>query len=147
MTANSERDGYPLGRAGRVLLTLWSLFLLTGFAVAGRLEPDPRGFGTHQRLGLPPCSFMDLFAIPCPSCGMTTSFANFMRGRFVQAAHANVAGLLLAVVCAVQIPWCWKSVYSGRLWKITQPDVALLSLLLTLSGICLAQWILRVFVL
>ena len=137
---------YPLGRAGRLLFVLWSLVLVGGFTLAASLEPDPRGFGTHQRLGLPPCTFRLLFGIHCPSCGMTTSFSNFVRGRFIEAARANFAGLLLEVLCVLQIPWCWWSVYRGRMWKLAQPDVALLWLLLTVCGTCALQWMVRLTV-
>lgn len=136
-------EGYPLGLVGRVLLGLWSLFLAAGFATAVSLEPDARGFGTHQRLGLPPCSFRVMFGIPCPSCGMTTSFSNVIRGRFIDAARANVAGLMLAVVCLAMIPWSWRSVWTGRLWKIDNPDTALLWLLLAICGAALLQWAVR----
>src|SRR5690349_23695282 len=114
--------GYPLARGGRWLLVGWSLFLLGGFALAFSLSPDPRGFGTHQRLGLPPCTTRALFGIPCPSCGMTTSFANFVRGRFLQAARANTSGLLLAAVCAVQLPWIAASVARSRLIGVRRLD-------------------------
>ena len=140
MSSLSTRSGYPVGRVGRGLLVGWSLLLLAGFSLAFSLEPDPRGYGTHQRLGLPPCSFKFMFDIPCPSCGMTTSFANFVRGRFVEAARANVAGLLLATVCAVLIPWCLVSAWRGRLWNVDRPDMSLLWLLLVLAGVCLLQW-------
>ena len=146
MTDNLERSGFPLGRTGKMLLGFWSLFLLLGFAVALSLEPDPRGFRTHQRLGLPPCSFRTLFNVPCPSCGMTTSFSNFMRGRIIEAARANLAGLLLAVACAVQIPWCWLSMYSGRLWWVSRPDVGLICLLLLLCAVIALQWVTRLIV-
>ena len=133
-------------RVGRGLLVLVSLLLIAGFGLALSLEPDPRGFGTHQRLGLPPCTFIAIFDIPCPSCGMTTSFANFTRGRFVAAADANVAGLLLAGVCFVLIPWCWASAWNGRLWKVDRPDRTALAVLITICGVCLLQWIVRVSV-
>jgi hypothetical protein len=139
-------NGYPLTRTSRALLAVWSLLLLAGFGVAFWLEPDPRGFGTHQKLGLPPCLFQLLFGIPCPNCGMTTSFAYFIRGDLRQAAHANFAGLVLAIVCAAQIPWCWWSVYCSRLWKVNRPDVLVVSLVLTLAAVCVLQWVLRLFV-
>ena len=103
MNENLDDSDYPVHRFGRWLLIVWSLFLVSGFALAVSLEPDPRGFGTHQRLGLPPCTFRSMFNISCPSCGMTSSFANFVRGRFRQAAEANSAGVVLAIICAVQI--------------------------------------------
>ncbi|MGH7127701.1 MAG: DUF2752 domain-containing protein, partial [Planctomycetaceae bacterium] len=101
------------------------------------------GYGTHQQLGLPECTFRTMFGIGCPSCGMTTSFSNFVRGRFLQAARANVAGLFLATLCAVQVPWCWISVCKGRLWKIERPDVAVLWLLVSIILITSGQWIAR----
>lgn len=136
-----QRTGYPLGTKGRVFLVAWSLFLLAGFFLATRLEPDPRGFGTHQRLGLPPCTIRVLFEIPCPNCGMTTSFSNFVRGNFVQAARANAAGLLLATICVLQIPWCCISAVQGRLRYILHPLPALLVLLSILVTVGLLNWL------
>ena len=141
----SDRSGHPLGRTGRVLLAAWSLLLLSGFAVALWLEPDARGYGTHQGLGLPPCTVRVLFGIPCPSCGMTTSFSHFVRGQLILAAQANAAGALLAIVCAIQIPWSWLSVYQGRLWQVSRPDVCLIWLLSILCGVCVLQWASRMF--
>lgn len=145
MTIEDHRNGYVLGRKGQVLLCVWSAFLVGGFSVALWLEPDPRGFGTHQRLGLPQCSFQAIFAIPCPSCGMTTSFSNFTRGNIVASVRANVAGFLLATVCAIQIPWCWVSIYRGRMLWVERPDVALIWLLVMVLGIASVQWAVRVF--
>ena len=101
VTIQEEQAGYPLSWVSRVLLAMWSLCLVAGFAVALALEPDPRGYGTHERLGLPGCTFRTIFGVRCPSCGLTTSVAHFVRGHFVAAARSNVAGLLLAVVCAL----------------------------------------------
>jgi Protein of unknown function (DUF2752) len=143
MTIRPDSVEFPVHRFGRALLLLWSLFLVAGFLLAAALEPDSRGFGTHQRLGLPPCSFRSMFQIPCPSCGMTTSFANAVRGRFAEAARANSAGFILAILCAVQIPWCWISMVRGRLWKVSQPDVALLWMLGIVCSASALQWVLR----
>src|ERR1700742_4113164 len=90
---------YPLEKSSRVLLLLWGLFLCSGFLLARWLEPDPRGFGTHQRMGFPPCTFRVMTGFPCPSCGMTTCFAHYTRGQWQQALDANAAGGVLAVVC------------------------------------------------
>ncbi|VAX38719.1 hypothetical protein MNBD_PLANCTO02-2630 [hydrothermal vent metagenome] len=135
-----SEHGYPLGTVQRYLLAFWSLFLIAGFALAVSLEPSPLGYGTHQKLGLPPCSFLILFDIPCPSCGMTTSFANFVRGRFIASAQANVAGLLLALFCFLQIPWIGISFFRRRMWLIEKPDIFFLWILIFLTIICLARW-------
>ncbi|MFN0054574.1 MAG: DUF2752 domain-containing protein [Planctomycetales bacterium] len=133
--------GFPVSRGGRWLLLAWSLLLLGGFALAGSLEPDPRGFGTHQRLGLPPCTFRVLCDIPCPSCGMTTSFAYLTRGQFAQAIHANIGGTLLALVCAAQIPWCWLSAWRGRMVGIAHPTNSLLAVVLTVAAVSTVNWV------
>lgn len=56
------------------------------------LEPDRRGYGTHEQLCLPPCAFRAHFGIPCPSCGLTTSLALTARLRVVQAAYVHPLG-------------------------------------------------------
>ena len=79
-------DALPvLGKALRVGLVLIAAGLLTVFVIAVRLNPyyangRPRSMETHRELGLPPCSFYELTGLPCPSCGMTTSFSLLMYG-------------------------------------------------------------------
>jgi Protein of unknown function (DUF2752). len=64
------------------------LFLATAI-VAFVLHPDPAGIGTHRQLGLPACWMRALTGWPCPSCGLTTSFAQLANGnlRLAFAAH------------------------------------------------------------
>ncbi|MGQ0637525.1 MAG: DUF2752 domain-containing protein [Planctomycetaceae bacterium] len=145
MIHSDERNGFRVGTGGRGLLLAWSLFLLGGFALAWRLEPDPRGFGTHESLGLPPCTFRALCGLPCPSCGMTTSFAYLTHGRLTDACHANVGGALLGLVCAVQVPWCWCSAWCGRLVGISQPTRAGLAMALVVAGVSAANWLWHIY--
>jgi hypothetical protein len=133
--------GFPVSQGGRWLLLAWSLFLLGGFALARSVEPDPRGFGTHQRLGLPPCTFRALCNLPCPSCGMTTSFAHLTRGHLALAIQSNAGGALLALVCAAQIPWCWWSACRGRLVGVSQPARGILAVMLTVAGVSVLNWL------
>ncbi|MEZ6197528.1 MAG: DUF2752 domain-containing protein [Planctomycetota bacterium] len=70
--------------------------VVLGLAV--RIEPDSRGFGTHEQLGLQPCGYLQDTGRPCPSCGMTTAFSNTVRLRFGAAFRANPAGFLLCLV-------------------------------------------------
>jgi hypothetical protein len=141
-----EPPGFPLRRRGRALLSVVSLGLIAGFCLAATLQPDPRGFGTHRQLGLPPCTVRLLFGIPCPSCGMTTSFAHLMRGQLPEAFRANAAGLLLGLVCAALVPWCWLSVFYARTCWIQRPAVAAIALLGSISALAVLQWIIRLFV-
>ncbi|MBB77022.1 MAG: hypothetical protein CMJ75_21150 [Planctomycetaceae bacterium] len=95
------------------------LVLLLG--VACWLEPDSRGFGTHQQLGLPPCTFSSVFGIRCPSCGMTTSWSHTMRGELVSAVKSNVGGLLLALLSVLLGPWLLVSGIRGK-WTGWYPN-------------------------
>lgn len=144
MNTISGLGDFPIGRPGRMFLVAWSLFLLGGFLLASRLEPDPRGFGTHQGLGLPPCSLRTVFGLACPSCGMTTSFAHFTRGAWGAAFRANAGGALLAVVCALQIPWCSWSAFQGRLWKVSRPAPTLAWIGLSVAAVTAVHWLLTI---
>jgi hypothetical protein len=74
------------------------LCCLTVLGTARWLKPDPRGYGTHQQLHLPPCAFQALTGLPCVTCGMTTSFAFGVRGEWRQAFATQPFGLLLFFV-------------------------------------------------
>jgi hypothetical protein len=69
--------------------------------IAYELTPRRAGYGTHENLGLPPCSFLARTGYPCPSCGLTTSFAAMARGDVAAAAVAHPFGAALFVVIAV----------------------------------------------
>jgi Protein of unknown function (DUF2752) len=144
---NPQPLGFPLGRRGRVLLSVLSLGLIAGFCLAASLQPDPSGFGTHRQLGLPPCIVRLVFGIPCPSCGMTTSFACLMRGQLEGAFRANPAGLLLGLVCAALVPWCWLSVFYARTCWVQSPGLAAIVLFGSISIVAVVQWLVRMFVL
>jgi len=67
------------------------------------LEPDPRGYGTHEQLGLPPCGFLPGSGIPCPTCGVTTAFTLVAHGRPIEAVAAQPFGALLGAI-ALALP-------------------------------------------
>jgi hypothetical protein len=91
--------------------------LLALLAVAAFLRPDPRGLGTHEQCGLPPCTFRFLFGRPCPTCGMTTAWAHLVRGQLTDALRAHVGGTLLGTLAVASVPWLMVSAARGRwLW-------------------------------
>ncbi len=71
------------------------LLLICFWMIASSLRPDPRGFGTHEQLFLPPCFFKLFTHIPCPACGLTTSFAYLMKGNLTQSFKVNAVGPLI----------------------------------------------------
>ena len=96
-------------------------------AIAHRLQPRAQGFGTHQQLGLPPCMFHSLTGLPCPGCGLTTSFAHAAKLHLIEAFIAQPFGLLaffltlLSIPCAVylirrRLPW--QMLFEIRLFKM-----------------------------
>lgn len=76
----------------------WFLLWLVVTAIAVWLTPSSAGHGTHQQLGLPPCSTVLLWNRPCPGCGMTTSFTATVHGRWVEAWNAHPFGIIGYVV-------------------------------------------------
>ncbi len=97
-------------------------FAMVGFAVAGlavlllarNLEPDPRGFGTHEQLGLTPCFFQQWTGHVCPTCGATTAWAYAVRGQLTQAVTVNLGGTLLCAATTIAVPWLLVSATVGR---------------------------------
>jgi len=124
-------------RLGLILLAI-GLAALLGLARA--LEPNPQGRGTHQQLGLPPCTFVVLFGRPCPTCGMTTSWAYLVRGHVVAALRSNTSGALLGMLALVGVPWLLVSAVRGR-WLPGTPNAEVTAgLAVTLVVIALIQW-------
>lgn len=107
----------PLGRWARLALLALGLALAAMLGTARRLAPDPRGFGTHVQLGLAPCSFRAATGFNCPSCGMTTALAWFVRGRLDRSWSANPGGVAVGLVALGLIPWLVASAAWGKPWR------------------------------
>lgn len=106
-------DAAPSGRSES-----WQAFAIcaTLLALSFVLHPDPRGYGTHQHLLLPPCFFRLLTHLPCPFCGMTTGFALMARGQVAAAARSNFmapGAFALTVLIALLALW---GLLTGRAW-------------------------------
>jgi hypothetical protein len=128
----------------RCALVVVALCLVAVFTVALCLNPYRGGKvwleGTHQQLGLPPCSFRTLAGRPCPSCGMTTSFALLMHGDLVNSLRANAVGTLLALTCLVFIPWGVLCAVRGRLYGIRSLEGMLIRLVVVFLVLMLVRW-------
>lgn len=96
-------------------LVVVSLMGLAGMVAAGLwLEPDPRGYGTHEKLGFAPCFPMEHWGIPCPGCGVTTAVTLATRGRLLQSLRTQPFGFLLAVVLPAFFVWILVGHARGR---------------------------------
>jgi len=68
------------------------------FAALARVQPDPRGHGTHEQLGLDACGWPLAYGIPCPACGCTTAACLLVHGRVVAAFATQPFGAAFAAV-------------------------------------------------
>ncbi len=123
-----------------------ALALIAVFAVAAWLNPynadgSPRTLATHQQLGLPPCNFYRFTGLPCPSCGMTTSFALLMHGDLWNSLRANAVGTMLAGFCLLLIPWCLASALFQRTLFIRSMERAFTWVVLVFLGLMLLRWV------
>lgn len=107
------------------------------------LSPSPSGLGTHLQLGLPPCAFLTITSVPCPSCGLTTAFAYMVRGEVVRACSANALGAVLCALTWLSLPWALFGVVRARRFAATPSGGALSRLGLALAVLGLLQWLAR----
>lgn len=135
------RPSESLGRSQRLTLAAVGAGLLTLLVIATMLQPKAEGYGTHQQLGLPQCTFVVLFGERCPSCGMTTSWAYLVRGQILQAAQANLAGLLLGVLAIVTMVWSSGSALWGRLLGGSPRPSLLAAGGVMIAALALIQWL------
>lgn len=117
-------------------------------AIAVYLPPDPRGYGTHENLPLGggPCGALVMTGYPCPTCGMTTAFAYFVRGQWLRSIHAQPAGFVLALATAGSAVLALVTLARGRwprvsLWALT-PYRLFFGLLVLLLG----SWVYKIVV-
>ncbi|RLS39281.1 MAG: DUF2752 domain-containing protein [Planctomycetota bacterium] len=139
--SSPQKKVSSISRLEQVALILAGLGSLVLLLLAVWLKPNSLGNGTHQQLGLPPCTIQFWFGIPCPSCGGTTAFAHFVRGQWGSALRANAASTLLAGLCVVGVPWSWGSAWQRRYLGVPDIVKTLVIVLLSLSFVAGAQWI------
>ncbi|MDA8746430.1 DUF2752 domain-containing protein [Rubripirellula amarantea] len=128
----------------RPLALIVAVIPLVLLGVSRTLVPDSDGLGTHQQLGLPPCSMRVVMGVRCPACGMTTSWAYFTRGEWRASIESNAGGFMLAIlallVCPVVLRCIWRSVYPSQ-----AQQTWLLFALLAVLAVTIVDWSVRVF--
>jgi len=125
------------------LLILGGCLAVLGVAVA--LKPDPRGYGTHEQLGGGPCGMLVMTGLPCPTCGMTTAFANTVRGQWLQALRAQPAGFVLALATLGMAVLCGWVLVRGR-WPVIERFVAPYALFVVLLVLLVGGWAAKIVI-
>ncbi|MBX3279682.1 MAG: DUF2752 domain-containing protein [Acidobacteria bacterium] len=143
MTGESEH--VPAVGADRLQTTV--LFAASGaMLVLGRwLEPSPLGLGTHAQLGFPPCLFLKFTGIPCPNCGLTTSFAHASRLQFIQAFLTQPFGLIVFLLAATTAVFACYSLLTRRPMPIQLNPGPNKTVWYSLAACYVLGWIYKIF--
>ncbi len=80
-----------------------SLGALSVLLTAVMLKPSGEGHGTHTQLGMPDCAWTASLDMPCPTCGMTTSFAYAAGGDLLASLATQPLGFLLVIGTAATV--------------------------------------------
>jgi hypothetical protein len=104
----SRADARRESTLGRVIALLVALGCLVVLILAATLPPSPSGMGTHLSMGMGRCGFLERTGLPCPSCGMTTSFAWFTRGNLLASFYVQPMGAVIAIGAALTV---WGGLY------------------------------------
>ncbi len=142
---DSVDEAKPIHRWIRLILLILTVPWLLVFFVAIMLDPYEKDgqalkLGTHQQLGLPECNFKMLAGVPCPSCGMTTSFTLLMRADVWNSMQANFAGTALATFGLLFIPWAFASAFFGRFVFIRALEVVVFRLAIVFLVVLFGRW-------
>lgn len=126
-------------------LAIFAVGVVGVFGVARSLDPydadgRPLRIGVHRQLGLPPCTFYSLTGLPCPSCGMTTSFALLARGDLKGSLGANAAGTVLAGFLIVLVPWAVLGAARSRA-PVVGPGAVLTAGVIGLLAVLVVRWV------
>lgn len=115
-------------------------------AVAHSLHPSERGFGTHEQLGLPPCIFLQLTGIPCPSCGLTTSFAHAAHLHWLASFTTQPFGFVAFWLTALSIPAAFYLIYRRIAWERVLHAPASNRVMYALLALYLLSWVYKIIV-
>lgn len=108
------------------------------------VDPDPRGFGTHEQLGLPPCKPMEWWNFPCPGCGVTTSMSLAAHGRFWASMRNQPFGFLVALALPAFAVWCVWQTLRGRDLNNAVHRVRFGTWVFIVAGVMLAAWVYKI---
>jgi hypothetical protein len=126
----------------RFLAAMTALVPLFALGLARNLEPSSSGLGTHQQLGLPPCSMRLILGIRCPGCGMTTSWSHFTRGDWQQSVATSLGGFLFALFAVWIAFLALRTLFTAQLpGDRTQSMIAVTAI--GIFAVSLLQWLYR----
>ena len=145
-TDTFERSPASLGATGRLVALALAVGSFALLCIAAKLTPSPDGMATHTQLHLQHCGFLESTGLPCPSCGMTTSFSWFARGNIVASAYVQPMGIMLAILAAATV---WIGSYvaiTGKPVYRLVSDLPAKYHVFPLMILALAAWAWKIFI-
>src|SRR5688572_11984835 len=134
----------PVGRIIALSIALACLALLV---TAVMIPPNRTGVATHTALGFDDCQFLVTTGIPCPSCGMTTSFAWFVRGNLLASLYVQPMGTMLAAAAGMTF---WGGLYiaiTGKpIYRRLLAEVPAAYYVIVPLGLAIAAWAWKIFI-
>jgi hypothetical protein len=141
-----------MGLFVRGVLLAMAACLAAVFVTAFRIYPydengQPLTMSSHTQLGLPRCNFVELTGKPCPSCGMTTSFALLVRGDVISSLRANWVGSTICLMWAVTLVWAVASSLWGKALLIPprRGEMIFTIILGVVLILMMARWVVIIF--
>jgi len=128
----------------RVLSGFLSAGLLGILSLSAWLSPSSDGHGTHTQLGMRPCMWAAALDKPCPTCGMTTSFAHAGEGHWLESFTTQPMGTLLVILTSVIFWGALAQTLSGaRLGSMIQPALRP-RVIWTMVALLMVAWIYKI---
>jgi hypothetical protein len=144
-----------VGPAGRLLALLCCVVSMALLVTAVLIKPSPEGVGTHRQIRYlsgprgsapPACEFLRATNIPCPTCGMTTSYAYFVRGNWLASFYVQPMGFVLALMTGAFFWACLFVAVSGAPIHRLMTQVRGVVWITGLVGAAIAAWGWKIFI-
>ena len=131
---------------GRLLALGVAVAVLAVLVIAVTLEPASEGIGTHRAMGFAACQFERTTRLPCATCGMTTSFAWFVRGNWLASLYVQPMGFVAAMGTGTVF---WAGLYialTGRPIQRLLKQLPGVWLVAAAAGLGIAAWAWKIFI-
>jgi hypothetical protein len=126
--------------AERIIQALVAAALLGTLGLGLAMAPSPTGMGTHTGIGLPPCGMLVMTGHPCPTCGVTTSFAMAAHGRIGEAFVNQPFGVAVFLCVLGGLLLSVFTLATGRSWAPLVTVNRVLATVIILAVIAAVSW-------
>ena len=147
-------DEQRVGILGRLLALVLSMAAMALLVTAVLVKPSPEGVGTHRQIhwltpdgsAPPPCELLRITRIPCPTCGMTTSYAHFVRGNWLASFYVQPMGFVLALMTGAFFWACLFVALTGAPIHRLATQIRGVVWITGLVGFAIAAWGWKIFI-